>query len=102
MIAGELKNFRMPSLTASGEGSSTTRPVPRPSTVALSDPVSVTKAEKLRPILGRLNTLKPNRMEAELLSGVRITDEGSMHLASEKLLETGLHRVFLSLGAKGG
>ena len=66
-----------------------------------ADPVSVTKAEKLRPILGRLNTLKPNRMEAELLSGVRITDEGSMHLAAEKLLETGLHRVFLSLGAEG-
>lgn len=66
-----------------------------------ADPVSVTKAEKLRPVLGRLNTLKPNRMEAELLSGVRITDERSMRLAAEKLLETGLHRVFLSLGAEG-
>lgn len=66
-----------------------------------ADPVSVTKAEKLRPILGRLNTLKPNRMEAELLSGIRITDEKSMHRAAEKLLETGLHRVFLSLGADG-
>ena len=66
-----------------------------------ADPVSVTKAEKLRPILGRMNTLKPNRMEAELLSGIRITDERSMRLAAEKLLETGLHRVFLSLGADG-
>ena len=66
-----------------------------------ADPVSVTKAEKLRPILGRLNTLKPNRMEAELLSEIRITDEKSMHRAAEKLLETGLHRVFLSLGADG-
>ncbi|MBQ7436433.1 MAG: winged helix-turn-helix transcriptional regulator [Oscillospiraceae bacterium] len=66
-----------------------------------ADPVSVTKAEKLRPILGRLNTLKPNRMEAELLSGIRITDEKSMHHAAEKLLDTGLHRVFLSLGADG-
>jgi pseudouridine kinase len=66
-----------------------------------ADPVSVTKAEKLRPILGRLNTLKPNRMEAELLSGIRITDERSMRQAAEKLLETGLHRVFLSLGADG-
>ncbi len=66
-----------------------------------ADPVSVTKAEKLRPILGRLNTLKPNRMEAELLSGIRITDEQSMRCAAEKLLETGLHRVFLSLGADG-
>ena len=66
-----------------------------------ADPVSVTKAEKLRPILGRLNTLKPNRMEAELLSGIRITDEKTVHRAAEKLLETGLHRVFLSLGADG-
>ena len=66
-----------------------------------ADPVSVTKAEKLRPILGRLNTLKPNRMEAELLSGIRITDEKSLHHAAEKLLDTGLHRVFLSLGADG-
>ena len=66
-----------------------------------ADPVSVTKAEKMRPILGRLNTLKPNRLEAELLSGVRITDERSMRQAVENLLGTGLHRVFLSLGAKG-
>ncbi len=66
-----------------------------------ADPVSVTKAEKLRPILGKLNTLKPNRSEAEKLSGVRITDEHSVRLAAEKLLETGLHRVFLSLGADG-
>lgn len=66
-----------------------------------ADPVSVTKAEKLKPILGKLNTLKPNRLEAELLSGIRITDERSMAEAAEKLLETGLHRVFLSLGAEG-
>ena len=66
-----------------------------------ADPVSVTKAEKLRPILGRLNTLKPNRMEAELLSGVSITDLSSMHRAADRLLESGLHRVFLSLGAEG-
>ena len=66
-----------------------------------ADPVSVTKAEKLKPVLGKLNTLKPNRLEAELLSGVRITDERSMHLAAEKLLETGLHRVFISLGTEG-
>ena len=38
-----------------------------------ADPVSAAKAGKLEPILGRLHTLKPNRMEAELLSGVAIT-----------------------------
>lgn len=65
------------------------------------DPVSTAKAEKLRPILGKLHTLKPNRMEAELLSGVKIRDKKSLRLAAEKLLETGLRRVFISLGSDG-
>ncbi len=66
-----------------------------------ADPVSVTKAERLKPVLGRLHTLKPNRLEAELLSGVSIRDERTLRLAAEKLLETGLRRVFLSLGSEG-
>lgn len=66
-----------------------------------ADPVSITKAEKLRPILGKLHTLKPNRLEAELLSGVAITDEASLNEAADALLETGLRRVFISLGGDG-
>ena len=66
-----------------------------------ADPVSTAKAEKLRPVLGKLHTLKPNRLEAELLSGVAITDDDSLRRAADTLLETGLHRVFISLGADG-
>ncbi len=66
-----------------------------------ADPVSTVKAEKLRPVLGKLHTLKPNRMEAELLSGVAITDEASLHRAADALLATGLRRVFISLGGGG-
>ena len=66
-----------------------------------ADPVSTAKAEKLRPVLGRLHTLKPNRIEAELLSGVEIRDEASLDRAAGALLETGLRRVFLSLGGDG-
>ena len=66
-----------------------------------ADPVSAAKAGKLRPVLGRLNTLKPNRIEAELLSGVHIYDQQTLNRAADKLLETGLHRVFLSLGPDG-
>ena len=66
-----------------------------------ADPVSVAKAAKFAPVLGRLNTLKPNRIEAELLSGVSITDEESLERAADALLKTGLHRVFISLGADG-
>lgn len=66
-----------------------------------ADPVSTAKAEKLRPVLGQLHTLKPNRIEAELLSGVAITDDKSLERAAKALLDTGLHRVFISLGGDG-
>lgn len=65
------------------------------------DPVSVVKAEKVRGLLGKLHTLKPNRLEAELLSGVPITDRASLEQAAQTLLATGLRRVFLSLGKDG-
>ncbi|MBQ3355970.1 MAG: winged helix-turn-helix transcriptional regulator [Oscillospiraceae bacterium] len=66
-----------------------------------ADPVSTAKAGKLKPILGKLHTIKPNRIEAELLSGVKITDEDSLREAAQRLLATGLHRVFISLGTDG-
>ena len=65
------------------------------------DPVSTAKAEKARRVLGKLHTLKPNCIEAALLSGVDITDADSLHLAADKLLESGLKRVFISLGSHG-
>ncbi len=67
----------------------------------LVDPVSTAKAEKVRPILGKLHTLKPNRLEASLLAGVDIVDEVTLQLAAGKLLETGMERVFISLGPDG-
>ena len=66
-----------------------------------ADPVSTAKAVKLKPILGKLHTLKPNRLEAELLSGVPITDGDSLNQAASALLDTGLRRVFISLGGDG-
>ena len=66
-----------------------------------ADPVSTAKAVKLKPILGRLHTLKPNKLEAELLSGVAITDQQSLAAAAQALLDTGLRRVFISLGGDG-
>ena len=66
-----------------------------------ADPVSTAKAVKLKPVLGKLHTLKPNRLEAELLSGVPITGDESLHRAADALLDTGLRRVFISLGGDG-
>jgi pseudouridine kinase len=66
-----------------------------------ADPVSAAKAARLRGCLDRIHTLKPNRLEAELLSGVRITDETSLRRAADVLLDRGVRRVFLSLGGGG-
>ena len=65
------------------------------------DPVSTAKAQKLRPILGKIHTLKPNRLEAELLSGVPIRSEQDLERAADVLTEMGLHRLFISLGSQG-
>ena len=66
-----------------------------------ADPVSTAKAEKLRPVLGKLHTLKPNRMEAELLSGVTIRDEADVQKAAKVLLNKGVQQVYISLGSDG-
>lgn len=65
------------------------------------DPVSTAKARKLLPILPKIHTLKPNRMEAELLSGVPIRNRGDVEAAAKVLLDKGVHRIFLSMGAEG-
>ena len=65
------------------------------------DPVSTIKAEKLKPILHRIHTLKPNRLEAELLSGVPIREKRDAELAAKVLIEKGVQRVFISMGADG-
>ena len=65
------------------------------------DPVSTAKAQKLRPILGKIHTLKPNQLEAELLSGVPIRSEQDLERAADVLTEMGLHRLFISLGSQG-
>lgn len=65
------------------------------------DPISTIKAGKLKDSLGRIHTLKPNRLEAAALTGIDAADEWGLSRCAEALLATGLGRVFLSLGADG-
>ncbi len=60
------------------------------------DPVSVTKAERIRPILPKIHTFKPNLTEGQHLTG-RIAPEDVL----DALLAAGVKRVFLSIGADG-
>ena len=67
-----------------------------------ADAVSAAKAPRLRPVLGRLTAFKPNRMEAELLSGVRIASLGDARARPRGgCWNTGLERVFITLGPDG-
>ena len=65
------------------------------------DPVSTIKAEKLRPILHRIHTLKPNLLEAQLLADMKIDNKKDVDKVAAKLLEKGVHRLFISMGADG-
>lgn len=65
------------------------------------DPVSTVKAEKIRPILGKLHTLKPNRLEAALLADIQISTKDDVEKAAAILLDKGLRRVFISCGSDG-
>ena len=61
-----------------------------------ADPVSASKAKRLRPLLGRLRALKPNALEAAVLTG-----EPEPETALSALIDSGVERVFLSLGSQG-
>lgn len=61
-----------------------------------ADPVSVTKADKLAPYIGRLHTFKPNDIEA-----MHLTGEDSPEKAAKALVQKGAKRVFVSDGARG-
>ena len=65
------------------------------------DPVSTIKAERIRPILHKIHTLKPNRLEAELLSGISIRSREDVAKAAQVLLDQGVRRLFISMGADG-
>jgi pseudouridine kinase len=65
------------------------------------DPVSSAKAGRVGPHLASVHTLKPNRAEAALLTGVDITGRRSLRTAAEALLDAGVQQVVISLGAEG-
>ncbi len=66
-----------------------------------ADPVSTQKAVKLKKHLGKIHTLKPNRIEAELLTGVKIFNKADLTKAANEFLRIGVKNIFLSLGQEG-
>lgn len=65
------------------------------------DPVSHTKALRVKDFIGLFGTIKPNRIEAEALSGIRITGESSLRNAAEYFHNQGVRQVIITMGADG-
>jgi len=65
------------------------------------DTVSSAKAQKVAEIIGRFHTIKPNKIEAEILTGIKVDDEKSLIEAGKVLIEKGVNNVYISLGSKG-
>ena len=65
------------------------------------DPVSGSKAVKAKSCLGGLESIKPNIIEAEILTGIAIDGDEDIRKAADRLLEKGLKRVFITLNKDG-
>lgn len=65
------------------------------------DTVSTAKAAKIKDLIGKFHTIKPNKLEAEILSGIPIHSEKDMEKAAQILHAQGVKRIFISLGSEG-
>ncbi|WP_430885374.1 PfkB family carbohydrate kinase [Fusibacter sp. JL216-2] len=65
------------------------------------DTVSAAKAMKLKNLLGYVHTIKPNRIETEALTGVKVKTVEDAYEAIDVFLNQGIKQVFISLGQDG-
>lgn len=65
------------------------------------DPVSATKSIKVKELIKYFHTIKPNRLEAEVLCGFEINDEEDLRKAGQYFRDQGVKNVFISLDADG-
>ncbi len=65
------------------------------------DPVSAWKCVKIRDLLPHIHTLKPNRLEAETLSGLTLAGRDDVGNVAQWFHERGLKRLVLSMGGDG-
>lgn len=52
-------------------------------------------------LLSCVDILTPNETEAEIISGIKVTDTESAAAAARKIMETGVGQVIVTLGSKG-
>ncbi len=65
------------------------------------DTVSAIKAKKAKHLIGYFHTIKPNKIEAEILSGISIQTEQDLQRAGQYFMEQGVRNTFITMGADG-
>lgn len=65
------------------------------------DPVSAEKATNIRHLIKHFHSIKPNRHEAEVMTGFEIRTDDDLILASDHFIEMGVKNVFISLDEDG-
>lgn len=65
------------------------------------DPVSQSHALKIKDHLDGITIIKPNKLEAELLTGISINSDDDYRAAASSLLDQGVEKVFITMGERG-
>ncbi len=65
------------------------------------DTVSSSKAIKVKDVIHKFHTIKPNKIEAEILSGIEINTMDDLEKVGTYFIDLGVENVFISLGEQG-
>lgn len=65
------------------------------------DCVSTVKSLKIKDSIGKFHTIKANKLEAEMLSNIKIIDEISLKKCAEFFISQGTKQIYISLGENG-
>lgn len=87
------------------DGNLSVQTVERLTEVCLSplylDPVSTSWAKEIKPFIASFDTVKPNVLELEALTGCSCGSLEEIEHAADVLIRQGVRRVFVSMGADG-
>lgn len=65
------------------------------------DTVSTAHSSKIKGCLNGIDTIKPNKLEAEYLTDITINDDSDYVKAAQSFLDQGVKRIFISAGHEG-
>ena len=66
-----------------------------------SDPVSISKIHRIKDYIPSISIFKPNKIEAEALTGIEITDELSAQKNLRWFLNRGVEEIIISMARQG-